>query len=78
MSTAANKKLKVWSDDAKQAYIQCDQEGRYIVLIPPKEIKLPNNVLLRLLKMLYGLSESGDAWNRKLKAAILQVLKMIQ
>lgn len=28
--------------------------------------------------MLYGLNESEDAWNRKLKAAIIKVLKMIQ
>lgn len=76
-STSANEKLKVWSDDAKQAYIQCDQEGRYIVLILQPEMNLPKHVLLKLLKMLYGLSESGDSWNRKLKAAFTQVLKII-
>lgn len=76
-STSANKKLKVWSDDAKQVYIQCEQEVRYTVLILPPQMNFSKHALLKLLKILYGLSKSGDAWNRKLKSAITQVLIMI-
>lgn len=49
---------------------------RYIALIPPKEFNLPKHVLLRLLEYLYGLSETGDAWNQKLKEALIRILKM--
>lgn len=69
--------MKVWSDDTKQAYSQCDEMNRYIALIPPKELNFPKGILLRILKYLYGLSESGDAWNQKLKEALSGVLKMI-
>lgn len=47
VSTTAIKKMKFWSDDAKQAFIQCEQEGRYIALIPPEEVELPKNLLLK-------------------------------
>lgn len=75
-STAANKRWKLWSKDADQAFAQCDEMMRTVVLMPAPEFKLPPRTLLRILKFLYGLSESGDAWHQKLKNKIIRKLKM--
>lgn len=56
---------KLWTDDAKQANSQCDKMSRYIDLIPPKVLNYKNGALLKILKYLYGLSASDDAWNQK-------------
>lgn len=79
VSAAAIKKVKLWTvtDGEKQAYKQCDQMSRYFTLIPPKELNYEEGVLLNILKYLYGLSESGDAWHKKLKEALTRVMKMI-
>lgn len=66
----------VWSQDADHAYIQSDEMTRDIYLIPAPEFSLPNDVYLHLLKFLYGIYESGDAWSRKLRTEFFQWLMM--
>lgn len=52
--------------------------SRFIALKPAPEFGLPPDTLLQLLKYLYGLPESGDAWGMKLKTLIMNVMKMTQ
>lgn len=75
-SVASNKSLNMWSKDADQAFSQSDEMTRYIVLIPYPEFNLPPGTLLRIKRFLYVLSESGDAWHRKLNKAIQKSLGM--
>ena len=53
----------VWSHDITQAYLQSDiPPQRNVFLRPPSELKFPKGQLLRLVKPLYGLADSGDYW----------------
>ena len=52
----------IWSQDVTQSYIQGHDLTRDVYVRPAKEFGLPSNVLLKLEKPLYGLSESGDSW----------------
>lgn len=69
--------------DSVKSYIQATKMSRYysattlwynISLKPVPEFNLPADTLLQILKYMYGLSESGDAWGVKLKTSILQLL----
>lgn len=66
------------SEDTKQAYIQCEQEGHHIALIQPEEVERSKDVQFRLLRIRYVFSESGDSCNRKPKSAITRILRMVQ
>lgn len=43
---------------------------------PPKELCLGPDILLKLLKFLYGLAESGDYWRRTLRFHLVNYLGM--
>lgn len=64
--------LDIWissfSTDVAQAYPQrAENLKRDVFINPPKEITLKPAQLIKLLKPLYGLSESSDYWGRTLK-----------
>lgn len=53
--------MRLWTKDVSQVYLQyARQLIRNIYVRPTREFRLNSDQLLRLLKPLYGLSESGD------------------
>ncbi len=61
--------FKIWSRDAKQAFVQSDLHlGREVYVRLPKEppllslMGMPNKGLLQAIKHLYGLPESPRYW----------------
>lgn len=75
-SMAVNKKWKVWAKDGDQVYIQGKDLTRFFVFIPPPECKLHTDIVLKVCKYLYDLSEAGDVWYHKLRCDINEKLKM--
>lgn len=69
--------LRIWSQDISQAYLQSASKLiRDIYLKPGKDLELNGNQLLKLLRPLYGLSDSGDYWNTTFSDHIKNDLKM--
>lgn len=54
-----------------------DYIDRPVILRPALEFQLPLDTHLLVLKYLYGLSDSGDAWYHKCRVKLLQVLKLL-
>lgn len=51
----------IWSTDVSQAYLQSGMKLlRDVYIRPTKDFHLPPNVLLKLLRPLYGLPDAGD------------------
>lgn len=75
-STAANLGWIIWTTDAIKGYIQGKYMTRFIVLIPPPELELPPDIVLKVCNFLYGISEAGDAWHQKLRGEISAKLNM--
>lgn len=60
--------FNLFSSDITQAYLQNSEKlMRDVYLNPPKKLNLDPGQLLKLLKPLYALSESGDYWGRTLR-----------
>ena len=67
VSLAAVKGFMIFSDDVSQAYLQSDEQLSWEVYIRPKQEDMPffsmtKDNLLKLLRPLYGLCDSGDYW----------------
>lgn len=60
--------FEVWTSDVWQAFLQADEplEREVLLLEPPVEFDLQPVQCPQLLKLLYGLCESGDMWHEKL------------
>lgn len=52
---------KIWVKGVTQAYIQGCELERDVYIKPDTQFQLPSDTYLKLLKPLYGLSESGDS-----------------
>ena len=69
--------FRLFSTDATQAYLQsADRLMRDVYLIPSKESGLAPDKLLKLLKPLYGLADSGDYWGKTLSEHLLKDIGM--
>ena len=69
--------LRIWSQDISQAYLQFTEELlRDVYVRPTKEFKLDEGQLLKLIKPLYGLSESGDHWFSTMSSHLMHDLDM--
>lgn len=75
-STAANFGWIIWTKDVIQADIQREDMTRFIVLIPPPELEIPPEEVLKVCKFLYRLSEAGDVWHHKLRKEIHSKLNL--
>jgi hypothetical protein len=60
MAVAAAFGFDVWSEDIRQAYLQAAEPLLRDVYIRPPSMSLGTRELLKFLRPLYGLSESGD------------------
>lgn len=64
LSLAAIFDFRVWIQDISQAYLQgAEHLTRDMYLKPLPELKIPDGYYLTLLRLTYGLADSGDIWN---------------
>ena len=69
--------FRLWSQDVSQAYLQSAYKlMREVFVKPTKQFRLPPGRLLRLLKPLYGLSDSGDYWHSTFSNHLINDLRM--
>jgi Reverse transcriptase (RNA-dependent DNA polymerase) len=76
MAVAAVFGFDVWSEDIRQAYLQAAEPLLRDVYIRPPSMSLGTRELLKLLRPLYGLSESGDYLAETLQDHHLRDLRM--
>lgn len=69
--------FRLFSTDVTQAYLQSREKLlRDVYVKPSKEFELGPNQLLKLLKPLYGLADSGDYWGKTLRSHLQEDLGM--
>lgn len=54
--------LEIWNEDVTKAYILVHNLSRAVYIKPTPQFQLPPDHNLKILKLLYVLSESDDAW----------------
>lgn len=60
---ALDSKLKLFTRDVSQAYTQSSTPiNRKIYVRPPAVLRYPSNILLHIIKPLYGIPEAGTHW----------------
>ena len=70
--------LRMWAQDVNQAYLQSDQKlQREIFVVPPPELQLPEDKLLKLELPLYGVSDAGDYWHETFRRHVQYDLDMV-
>lgn len=63
VTNASVHEYRIWTQDFSKSYLQGNELlSRKVYINPPAELELGPRILLRLLKSLYGLSDSGDYW----------------
>ena len=69
--------FRIWSTDVSQAYLQSESNLlRDVYFKPSKEFDLSSGQLLKLLRPLYGLADSGDYWNATFESHIKEYFGM--
>lgn len=69
--------FEVWTQDISQAFLQAATANmREIYLEAPKELRLSAEMVLKLMKPLYGLCDSGDRWHHTLRHHHLSDMQM--
>eukprot|EP00171_Calliarthron_tuberculosum_P022791 IDg22791t1 len=77
VSLAAMFGFRLWSQDISQAYLQSASKLlRDVYLRPGQEFDIPAGHILKLLRPLYGLADSGDYWNVTFSNHLLSDLEM--
>lgn len=66
----------IWLQDVTQPYIRGHDLQRDVHIKPAAQLNLAQNTYLKLLKPLWGLSESRDSWFRKYKELLEKQLKL--
>lgn len=64
--------LKMHQMDVTTAYLHGDLEGE-IYVKPPKEIPNQSGKIWRFKNAMYGLKQSGRAWNKRLSRALKEM-----
>jgi Reverse transcriptase (RNA-dependent DNA polymerase) len=71
--------FNLFSTDVTQAYLQSAEKLlRDVYIKPTKELSMEPGQLLKLLRPLYGLADSGDYWGRTLSNHLREDLGMGQ
>lgn len=69
--------FRIWSQDVSQAYLErADKLFRNVYVLSPEEFQLRSDQLLKLLNLLYGLSDSADYWHKTFVRHITRDLSM--
>jgi hypothetical protein len=71
LALAALKGWTVHQADVKTAFLNSDLE-KHVDVRPPKDVLLPKNCVLRVVRALYGLKQSPRAWYMKLRDTLLE------
>lgn len=69
--------FRLFSTDVTQAYLQsADELMRDVYVKPTKEFELGEDQILKLMKPLYGLADSGDYWGKTFSSHLRDELGM--
>jgi Reverse transcriptase (RNA-dependent DNA polymerase) len=68
---------RIWSDDVSQAFLQSTEKmGRGVFIRPPAELGFSSDIVLELVKPLYGLPDAGDLWHATFSNCIKRKIGM--
>lgn len=64
LSLAASRSdMQTFSQDITQEYVQNSSKfERDVYISPPPELRLPSDIVLKIVRLLYGVPESGFHW----------------
>lgn len=70
--------FRLWSQDVAEAYLQsCSHSNGEIYVRPTQAMKLISGQLLRQLKTLHGLDDSGDSWHAAMAKHLKAYMEMM-
>jgi hypothetical protein len=70
--------FEIWRMDVRKAYLQAASDLKRDIFIRPDVLELTQDELLKVIKPLYGLSDSGDYWAETLVQHHLRDLRTSQ